>query len=124
MANVDQGIFRRPDLRQTHIVVGDTLAKIDDRALCMNDPDIIRSEPCLRNARIMIVNNDWHDTDDKSISRQVDLIISRDGRILLSNLWHVKTPEYEDIKLEDGVVRFLVPEDKQLLQRLARKIVI
>ena len=47
-----------------------------------------------------------------------------DGRILLSKLWHVKTPEYENIKLEDGVVRVLVPEDKQLLGRLARKIVI
>lgn len=52
-------IYVRNDLRQIHIVVGDSVVKIDDKALAMNDPDIL-----------------------------------------------------------------LVPEDKQLLQRLARKIVI
>ncbi len=99
----------------------------DGKVLTMDDffdDCAIRSEPRLRNARIMVVDNDWQDTDDKSITREVDLIISKDGRILLSKLYHVKTPKYEDIKLEDGVVRVLVPEDKKLLGRLTRKIIL
>lgn len=117
-------IYVRNDLRQTHMVACDSVIKIDHKALAMNDPDILKADPRLRNAHIMIVDNDWQDTKDGYISRQVDLIISRDGRVLFSKLEDLVTPEYEDIKVDNGVVRILVPEDKQLLQRLARKIVI
>lgn len=116
--------YARNHLRQTHITMGDSIVKIDDKALAMNDPNILRADPRLRNARIMIVDNNWQDTEDGYISRQVDLIISQDGRVLFSKLDDLETPEYEDIKIDNGVVRFIVPKDKQLLKRLARKIVI
>lgn len=48
-------IHVRNDLRQTHIVTGDSIVKIDQKVLAMNDPDTSRGDPRLRTTHVVLV---------------------------------------------------------------------
>ena len=51
-------IYLRNDLRQIHIVTGDSIVKIDQKILTMNDPDTSRGDLQLRTSHIVLVPED------------------------------------------------------------------